>query len=99
MVWPDGSWLFSKLLGDETIRLLAVILLALVALGYIVSGLGLFFHQSWWRLVVTWSAVFSSVIFILFWDGRFHALDDKGGIGILINLAILIVVLLLKWPV
>jgi hypothetical protein len=99
MVWPDGSWLFSKFFANETIRSLAVVLLALAALGYIVSGLGLFFHQSWWRSVVTWSAVFSSVIFLLFWDGKFQALDDKGGIGILINLAILVVVLILKWPV
>jgi hypothetical protein len=98
MVWPDGSWLFSKFFANETIHLLAVVLLALASLGYVVSAFGLFFHQSWWRSAVTCSAVFSSVIFLLFWDGKFQALDDKGGIGILINLAILVVVLILKWP-
>ena len=98
MTWPDGSWLFSKLLSDEITRSLVVVLLVLAALGYVVSGLGLFLHQSWWRLVVTWTAVFSSVIFLLFWDGKFQALADKGGVGILINLAILVVVLVLKWP-
>jgi hypothetical protein len=32
------------------------------------------------------------------WDGKLQALHDKGGIAILINLAILVVVLVFKWP-
>ena len=98
MVWPDGSWLFSKLLGDETTRLLASILLALTALGFVAGGLGLFIRQDWWRVVTVGAAVASAVIYILFWDGRFQALDDKGGVGLLINFALLVVVLILKWP-
>ncbi len=99
MVWPDGSWLFSRLLGDETTRLLATIALALAALGFFAGGLGLFFQQNWWRPAVVGAAVFSASIFLLFWDGRLQALDEKGGVGLLINLVILVVVLLLKWPV
>ena len=99
MTWPDSSWLFSKLLGDPPTRLLATVLLALAALGYITSGLGLFFHQSWWRSATIWTAISSSTIFLLFWDGKFQALDDKGGVGILLNLAILDVVLILRWTV
>jgi hypothetical protein len=98
MVWPDGSWLFSKLLGDETARLLASILLALAALGFMAGGLGLFVRQDWWRPVTAGAAVLSAAIYILFWDGKFQTLDDKGGIGLLINLAILAVVMILKWP-
>jgi hypothetical protein len=40
------------------------------------------------------SAVFSAVIYLLFWDGELNRLDNKGGIGILIDLAILAVVLI-----
>ncbi len=98
MTWPDGAWLFSKLLADETTRLLASISLALAALTFMAGGLGLFIRQGWWRPVTVSSAVFSAVIFFLFWDGRFQALDDQGGVGLLINLAILAVVLILKWP-
>jgi hypothetical protein len=94
MVWPDGSWLFSKLLGNETTRLLASILLALATLGFVASGLGLLIRQDWWRPVTVGAAIVSTVIFFLFWDGRFQALDDKGGIGLLINVAILVVVLI-----
>ena len=98
MVWPDGSWLFSRLLGDETTRLLASLLLALAALGFVAGGLGLLIRQDWWRPVTVGAAVVSGAIFLLFWDGRLQALDDKGGIGLLINLALLVVVLIGKWP-
>ena len=99
MVWPDGSWVFSKLLGDESTRLLASISLVLAALGFLVGGLGLAIQQPWWRPVIVGSATFSILLFFLLWDGKLQALDDKGGVGILINLAILVVVLILKWPI
>jgi hypothetical protein len=98
MVWPDGSWLFSRFLGDGITRTPASILLALAALGFVSGGLGLFIRQEWWRPVAMGSAMFSAAIFLLFWDGKFQALADKGGVGILIDLAILVAVLLLKWP-
>jgi len=98
MIWPDGSWLFSKLLGDEATRRLAAVLLALTALGFIAGGVGLFFRQDWWRLTAVGSAVFSAVIFLLLWDGKFQALDEKGWVGILINLVIIVVVFILKRP-
>jgi hypothetical protein len=99
MTWPDGSWAFSKLLGNETTRMLATILLALAALGFLAGGLGLFIHQDWWRSVTLAAVVISSLIFIFFWDGRFQAMADQGGVGLLINLAILVLVLILRWPI
>ncbi|HEX6386625.1 MAG TPA: hypothetical protein VF177_18300, partial [Anaerolineae bacterium] len=98
MVWPEGSWAFSKLLGDEATRLLASIALVLAAIGFVAGGIGIVVMQAWWLPVVMGSAVFSAVIFLLFWDGTVQKLDDKGGVGLLINLAILAVLLLLRWP-
>jgi hypothetical protein len=98
MVWPDGSWLFAKLLGNEMAHLLAAALLALAALGYTAGGFGVFLQQAWWRPTAVVAAVLSAVIFLLSWDGRLQALADKGGVGILIDMAILVVVLILKWP-
>jgi hypothetical protein len=97
MTWPDGSWLFSKWLGDPTTRSLATVLLVAAALIFLVGGFGLFFRQEWWRPVAVGAASFASLIFILFWNGRFQALDAQGGLGLLINLAILFVILILKW--
>lgn len=43
MTWPDGSWLFSPFLGDEAVRWLASVSLALAALGFAASGVELLF--------------------------------------------------------
>jgi hypothetical protein len=48
-------------------------------------------------VIITIAAVFSAMIFIAFWDGQLRNLDDKGGIGILINIAILIALHVLNW--
>ncbi len=98
MVWPDGSWVFSRLLGDAAARNLASIPLILAAIGLIVGGVGILTSQTWWRPVVAGVAALSSIIYILFWDGRMQNLDGQGVVGLLINLAILLVVLIVRWP-
>jgi hypothetical protein len=98
MAWPDSSWAFSRLLGDGTTRLLASISLILTALGFVAGGIGILVRQDWWRPMVVGAAVCSTVIFALFWNGKMERLDNQGGIGILINLAILVAVLMLEWP-
>jgi hypothetical protein len=98
MVWPDGSWAFSKLLGDEATRWLAGIACILAALGFVAGGIAILVGQSWWRPVVVGAAAFSAAIFVLFWDGGLQRLADKGAIAILINLGILFAVLILQWP-
>jgi hypothetical protein len=89
LTWPDGAWAFSRLLGDETTRSLAAIFLALTALGFLAGSLGLFLQQDWWRAAAIGSAILSILTFVLFWDGKFHSLPDKGGVGLLISLVIL----------
>jgi len=98
MVWPDGSWTFSRLLGDEATRNLASISLVLAAIGFVAGGIGIFVGQTWWRPVVVGAAALSAVVYILFWNGRMQNLDGQGGIGLLINLAILVAVLIVRRP-
>ena len=98
LTWPKDAWLFSRLLGDEATRLLAAVLLVIAALGLVVSGLGVFFRADWWRTVTITSAVFSSVLYFVMWNGQFQRLPDQGGVGILINLAILVLIMVFKWP-
>ncbi len=94
LTWPDGSWAFSRLFGDKVTRLLASITFILAAIGFVVAGIGILFGQAWVAVVTIGSATFSSVIIILFWDGKIQKLDDKGGVGLLINIAIMVVLLL-----
>lgn len=98
MAWPDGSWAFSKVLGDGATRWLAGISCVLAAVGFVAGGIGIFAGQAWWRPVVVGSAAFSAAIFVLFWDGKLQRLANKGAIAILINGAILVAVLILGWP-
>jgi len=98
MIWPDGSWAFSRLFGDAGARNLASILLVLAAIGFVAGGIGIFVKQIWWRPVIVFTSVFSSVLYLLFWDAGWGHLDNKGGVGILINLAILAVLLIFQWP-
>ena len=98
MTWPDGSWSFSSQLGDDGARTLASILLILAAVGFLIGGVGVFFGQSWWRTAVVASAAFSGVLYILFWDRRLQQLPNQGGVGLLIDVAILAAVLIFRWP-
>jgi hypothetical protein len=98
MLWPAGAWAFSRPLGDRRTRWLASSALVLAAIGFVAGGVGILVGQAWWRPVVVGSAAFSAVVFVLLWDGEMQNLDDKGGIGLLINLAILLAVLILRWP-
>jgi hypothetical protein len=97
MLWPDGSWVFSRLLGDEATRWLASISCVLAALGFVIGGVTLLLKQVWWRPAIVGVAIFSAMIFILFWNGRTERLDNQGFIAILINLAILTALLVLQW--
>ena len=95
MLWPDGSWAFSRLAGTEVTRTLTSILLVLGTIVFVAGGAGLLLNQDWWRPVVLGAAAFSSLIYILSWDSAFQSLADKGGIGILINAAIAAAVFIL----
>lgn len=98
MVWPDGSWLFSKFLKEEAVRGMASVLLALTALAFVVGGIGVFAGQSWSRSVGAGAAALSSLIYVLFWDGKARRLADQGLIAILLNVAILLALLVFRWP-
>ena len=63
-----------------------------------VGGTRILVRQAWWRPLVVGSAALSAGIFVLFWDGGMQHLDQKGGVGLLIDTAILVAVLALGWP-
>lgn len=98
MVWPDGSWAFSKFFGTETTRSLAGTACVIAAIGFVAGGIGLLMGQALGRPLILGAAVFSTAIFVLFWDKKLQKLADKGGVGILINIAIVIVLFILRYP-
>ena len=98
MPWPDRAWTFSRFLTDEATRNLASIVLIIAAISLVVSGIGIFMGQHWWRPLIVGATAFSAVVFILFWNGRMQNLDGQGLVGILIDMAILVTVIVFRWP-
>lgn len=98
MLWPDGSWLLSKVFGNESIGVIAGICCIIATAGFLTGSIGLFASQSWWKAVVVASAAFSAMIFILLWDGKFKMLANNGIFAVLINIAIFVTLLALRWP-
>jgi hypothetical protein len=98
MGWTGKSWLFSPLLGDATTRSLAAVLYVLATLGFVIGGIGVLVQQEWWRPLVIVSATFSTAIILLFWDGGLQMLVEKGLIGFLIDVALLVALLVFSWP-
>lgn len=98
LLWPEGSWAFSSFFTNDTVRLLGGIFCIIGAAGFLAGGIGILAMQLWWRPLVIAAAVFSSVIFILLWDGNMQNLGDKGGISILINIVILAALLIFRFP-
>jgi hypothetical protein len=93
MLWPDGAWLFSHLLGKEVVRQVANFALGAAAVVLVVGGVGALANQSWWQPLVIGSSLFSILIFLAFWNGEPQRLDNQGAIGILINIAVILAAL------
>jgi uncharacterized membrane protein YkvI len=98
LLWPDGSWVFAKLLGNDPTRVVASFSLVVAAIGLAVGGIAILLGQAWWQPLVIGSLIFSSLLYIAMWNGRIERLSDQGVIGLLINLAILFAVLVFRWP-
>ena len=96
MGWTGKSWIFSNLLGDSNTRSLASALFVLAAIAFVISGVGIFVRAEWWWPMSLGSAIFSFVILFLLWDGSMQLIVQKGLIGFLISLLILLALLLLK---
>jgi hypothetical protein len=98
MGWTGESWLLTRMMGDDATRIAASVLYALATVLFVGSGVGIVGRTEWWRTVVLASSVFSGVVILVFWDGRGGQLVEKGLVGFLIDVAIVILVVVANWP-
>jgi hypothetical protein len=96
MGWTGESWLLSRFLGESATRSLASIVFIVATLAFVVSGVGTLFNAGWWRSALLASAIFSTAMVVLYWDGSFEMIVQKGLIALLINAGILVAVLLVR---
>ena len=88
--WTGESWVLSGFLSEQVLRNVATVGYSVSLIGFMAGGAGLLLNQGWWRSVTLASAVVSLVTVILFWDGKFTMLTEKGLIGLLIDVAVIL---------
>ncbi len=98
MTWPTSSWVFSAMPGDGTGRFLISVLLVLAGLGFIASGIGTLFNQGWQQTLIIATSIVSALLFVSSWNGRMQNLDGQGVVGILIDIWLLVMVMVVRWP-
>lgn len=62
----------------------------LAMIGFIISGIELLTNHPNQYILAVGSALFSVFLYVLFWNGRYEQLSDQGGIGVFINLLIIV---------
>ncbi len=96
MGWTGESWLLTGPLGEPAARSLAGILYAVASVVFVAGGVGIFAGADWWRSLLMGSAIFSSVLVLLYWDGGMDMIVQKGLVGLLINIAVIVFIWVLK---
>jgi hypothetical protein len=89
MGWTTRSWLFTPLLGDAITCKIAAAVFFLIMLVMAVGGAAFIFSAGWARGLLTGSAIASMAALVLFWDGGFDGIVQKGLVAFLINAAII----------
>lgn len=99
MGWTGKSWLLSGFLKGDLSRGLTSLVYGLTGVAFLIAGAGLLSRQDWSRPWLIGASLISAISILVFWDGGFDLLVQKGLLGFLISLGLLIGVLLFNWPV
>lgn len=92
MGWTGQSWLLSNLLQDSSLKLLSTIFFAISTLMFLIGGILLGFKMELANNILTYASIISSLTLIIFWDGSFDMIVQKGIIGLIINIVLLYLV-------
>lgn len=90
MGFTGESWLLSRFFPENVLGLIATVLFSVAAIAFVVAGISLFAGAGFVTPLLIWTSVYSSIVLILFWDGSFQFIVQKGLIGLLINAGIII---------
>ena len=96
MGWNGESWLLTGVLPDGVILNLASVLYVVVAGGFVLGAVGYVLDSDWATSVLVGSAVLSTVVLVVMWDGRFDLLVEKGVLGVFINAFVIVWLLVLE---
>jgi len=94
--WNGDSWLLSGVLGDGSILGLASVVFLLLAVGFIAGAVGYVLSLDWWGPLLVGAAILSTLGYIALWDGAFADLPEKGALGLIVNVAVPVWVVVLS---
>lgn len=95
MGWTGNSWLFSSLKSSQGLRVVAGILFIICTILFVVSGITILANFSDKNTLLFIAAILSTLTLVVFWDGKTSMIVQKGIIGVIINLVIIIGLLLI----
>ena len=84
------SWLAGAL-GQSSMRLVGLVLWIITLLVFMTAGIVTFTNQPAWRTISVIGSALSLLIMFLFWDSKMIY-------GVAINIAVLVALIFLKWP-
>ena len=90
MGWTGESWILSSLLGETVTRHVSTLGYSLSLIGFILGGASLYMGKGWARTIILASAAVSAATIATFWDGELSMLKEKGLIGLMVNLAVIV---------
>jgi hypothetical protein len=97
MGWTGHSWLLTNIFGNGPTSLLATVSYAVAAITFVIASIGLLANQQWTRPWMIAASVISAATILVFWDGKFPMIVEKGIIGFMISAGILVAIFFLGW--
>ena len=94
MGWTGSSWLFTSLKSNQLIRIFAGVLFILSTILFVISGITILTNFSGANTILSIAAILSTITLLVFWDGKTDMIVQKGVIGVIINLVIIVTVFL-----
>lgn len=94
MGWTGKSWLLSGIGSELLIQKIAILLYLASTVLFIFSAFGIWFQNVWQEKLIVISVIVSSFTILLFFDGFLRFIIQKGVIGLIINI---IIILWLCW--
>ena len=96
MGWTGESWLLSGIFQPAILKFTAVILHSLSGLLFLAVAVGVYASNTWKMQFLLAVAILSSFTIILYFDGSWQMMVQKGLIGLIINLFIISCILILR---
>jgi hypothetical protein len=96
MGWTGNSWLFASLRSNQVLRMIAGVLFILSTILFVISGIMILANFSGADTILFIAAMISTITLVVFWDGQTNMMLQKGVIGVIINLVILVAVFMIS---